>query len=362
MRSVIALRKKHPVLRRRRFFAGRSIRGADVKDIAWFDPNGKEMTDDTWSARARAVPRRAPRRRRHRRDHRARRAHRRRHAAGAAERARRHGALHAAADAGRVALGGGARHGAPAARAPQAARRRPVPARVALARRLPPEPSTAHWSTITPNRQGPAPRRPSLAATPCPSPIVPIASSSRTSARASTGAAYPIKRVPGEPIEVTADVFGDGHDVIRAVLRHRDLDPQPASHARRAGTSAPLTGAAQRRVDARDRRRARGLRSSTRSRRGSIGSRRGGATSTRRRRRGPGRVERTARGRGDGARGGGSRRPAGDGEGRSRRRRRRVTRRRRGAAWLRASAARARRRRAAGRSRARRLRTSTCWT
>jgi glycogen operon protein len=50
VRSVIALRKKHPVLRRRRFFAGRSIRGADVKDIAWFDPDGKEMTDETWGA------------------------------------------------------------------------------------------------------------------------------------------------------------------------------------------------------------------------------------------------------------------------------------------------------------------------
>ena len=47
---MIALRQKHPVLRRRRFFAGRAIRGADVKDIAWFDPDGEEMTDDAWDA------------------------------------------------------------------------------------------------------------------------------------------------------------------------------------------------------------------------------------------------------------------------------------------------------------------------
>ena len=39
---------------------------------------------------------------------------------------------------------------------------------------------------------------------------------------------YPIKRVPGEPIEVTVDVFGDGHDIVRAVVRYRDLDPRRA--------------------------------------------------------------------------------------------------------------------------------------
>ena len=38
------------------------IRGADVKDIAWLEPNGSEMTDESWNARLRAVPRRAARR------------------------------------------------------------------------------------------------------------------------------------------------------------------------------------------------------------------------------------------------------------------------------------------------------------
>src|SRR5436305_1607578 len=32
---------------------------------------------------------------------------------------------------------------------------------------------------------------------------------------------FPVKRTIGEPVEVTADVFADGHDVLAAVLRHR---------------------------------------------------------------------------------------------------------------------------------------------
>ncbi len=39
------------------------------------------------------------------------------------------------------------------------------------------------------------------------------------------GGQYPVKRVPGEVIDVTADVFTDGHDVVRALLRWRSLDP-----------------------------------------------------------------------------------------------------------------------------------------
>ncbi|HEX8750136.1 MAG TPA: glycogen debranching protein GlgX [Nitrospira sp.] len=47
-RNLIALRQKHPVFRRRRFFQGRRIRGAEVKDLSWIRPDGKEMTDDDW--------------------------------------------------------------------------------------------------------------------------------------------------------------------------------------------------------------------------------------------------------------------------------------------------------------------------
>jgi len=49
-RRVIRVWKEHPVLRRRKFFQGRRIRGADVLDIAWLDPSGREMTDSTWSS------------------------------------------------------------------------------------------------------------------------------------------------------------------------------------------------------------------------------------------------------------------------------------------------------------------------
>ena len=46
---AIAVRKDHPVFRRRNFFQGRQIRGAGVKDIAWLRPDGEEMTDEEWT-------------------------------------------------------------------------------------------------------------------------------------------------------------------------------------------------------------------------------------------------------------------------------------------------------------------------
>jgi isoamylase len=49
-RRVIKVWKDHPVLRRRKFFQGRRIRGAEVLDIAWLDPTGREMTDETWNS------------------------------------------------------------------------------------------------------------------------------------------------------------------------------------------------------------------------------------------------------------------------------------------------------------------------
>jgi glycogen operon protein len=46
---MIALRRGHPVFRRRNFFQGRKIRGAEIKDIVWLNPDGEEMTDQEWS-------------------------------------------------------------------------------------------------------------------------------------------------------------------------------------------------------------------------------------------------------------------------------------------------------------------------
>jgi glycogen operon protein len=52
-RVVSALRSNHPVFRRHRFFNGKPVgrRGQDgLPDIAWFAPDGTEMTDDDWGA------------------------------------------------------------------------------------------------------------------------------------------------------------------------------------------------------------------------------------------------------------------------------------------------------------------------
>ncbi|KAF4410608.1 MULTISPECIES: glycogen debranching protein GlgX [Streptomyces] len=51
-RSMVWLRRDHPVFRRRRFFHGRPVEGThdDLSDIAWFTPDGKEMTQRDWQA------------------------------------------------------------------------------------------------------------------------------------------------------------------------------------------------------------------------------------------------------------------------------------------------------------------------
>ena len=49
VQRVIALRREHPVFRRRNFFQGRAIRGSDSKDIHWFKPDGNEMSDEEWA-------------------------------------------------------------------------------------------------------------------------------------------------------------------------------------------------------------------------------------------------------------------------------------------------------------------------
>ncbi|WP_233151420.1 glycogen debranching protein GlgX [Mycobacterium lehmannii] len=49
--KVSALRAAHPVFRRRRFFSGRPVRqrgGEGLPDIAWFAPDGSEMSDEDW--------------------------------------------------------------------------------------------------------------------------------------------------------------------------------------------------------------------------------------------------------------------------------------------------------------------------
>jgi glycogen operon protein len=45
---VIEIFHTHPALRRRKFFFGRKIHGSEIKDITWFRPDGKEITEADW--------------------------------------------------------------------------------------------------------------------------------------------------------------------------------------------------------------------------------------------------------------------------------------------------------------------------
>ncbi len=48
VRSMISFSLAHPLFRRRHFFQGRAVKGADVRDIVWFEPSGAEMSDQAW--------------------------------------------------------------------------------------------------------------------------------------------------------------------------------------------------------------------------------------------------------------------------------------------------------------------------
>jgi glycogen operon protein len=48
-RKLIKIRRDFPVLRRRKFFQGRRIRGTDIQDIRWVRPDGEDMTEEEWN-------------------------------------------------------------------------------------------------------------------------------------------------------------------------------------------------------------------------------------------------------------------------------------------------------------------------
>jgi glycogen operon protein len=52
---VIEMRRNQPVLKRRRFFQGRSTREGAVKDITWFAPDGTEMSEAIWRSDTRTL-------------------------------------------------------------------------------------------------------------------------------------------------------------------------------------------------------------------------------------------------------------------------------------------------------------------
>jgi glycogen operon protein len=49
-RKLIRLRKEHPVFRRPKFLKGRRIPGSEVRDVMWFTPGGKQMTEEEWTS------------------------------------------------------------------------------------------------------------------------------------------------------------------------------------------------------------------------------------------------------------------------------------------------------------------------
>jgi glycogen operon protein len=46
--TLLWLRREHPVFRQRRFFEGIPVVDGSRKDLAWFAPSGREMTENEW--------------------------------------------------------------------------------------------------------------------------------------------------------------------------------------------------------------------------------------------------------------------------------------------------------------------------
>jgi starch synthase (maltosyl-transferring) len=65
------------------------------------------------------------------------------------------------------------------------------------------------------------------------------------------GGRFPIKRTPGESVNVTATIFADGHDIVAAVLRDRQRNAELAEHAEK---TLDLSSSAVSAVSAFDRR------------------------------------------------------------------------------------------------------------
>jgi isoamylase len=47
-KRLIAFRRNHRAFRRRRWFQGRPLHGAEISDIGWFHPDGRMMSDEDW--------------------------------------------------------------------------------------------------------------------------------------------------------------------------------------------------------------------------------------------------------------------------------------------------------------------------
>ena len=113
-RAVSALRAAHPVFRRRRFFSGKPVgrRGGDgLPDIAWFAPDGSEMTGGGLGVGLRQVDRGLPQRPGHSRSRRTWSARHRRLVRAVLQRPLRADRIHASAKRIRRCVGAGDLHG-----------------------------------------------------------------------------------------------------------------------------------------------------------------------------------------------------------------------------------------------------------
>ncbi len=48
VKKLLRIRRAHPALHRSQFFQGRKIHGTDLRDISWFCPDGRSMSEDDW--------------------------------------------------------------------------------------------------------------------------------------------------------------------------------------------------------------------------------------------------------------------------------------------------------------------------
>ena len=55
VRKLALLRRTHLVFQRRSFFRGAKVKGGDLKDIAWFEPDGTEMVNGHWDDASRCA-------------------------------------------------------------------------------------------------------------------------------------------------------------------------------------------------------------------------------------------------------------------------------------------------------------------
>ncbi|MEI9894632.1 MAG: glycogen debranching protein GlgX [Chthoniobacter sp.] len=53
--KLIQVRKEHPIFRRPKYFQGRRVARAGVKDLMWFDTDGCEMTNEHWNSANRCL-------------------------------------------------------------------------------------------------------------------------------------------------------------------------------------------------------------------------------------------------------------------------------------------------------------------